>query len=67
MLNTTQPEATLQRLNPDSRYQIQVRAFNSVQYSWSYASIEVDTEKDGEWLNEKITFCGLKFRNFQTT
>nr|XP_034321559.1 neogenin isoform X1 [Crassostrea gigas] len=46
MLNTTQPEATLQRLNPDSRYQIQVRAFNRFQYSWSYASIEVDTEKD---------------------
>lgn len=46
MLNTTQPEATLQRLNPDSRYQIQVRAFNRFQYSWSYASIEVNTEKD---------------------
>lgn len=49
MLNTTQPEATLQRLNPDSRYQIQVRAFNRFQYSWGYASIEVNTEKDGEW------------------
>lgn len=49
MLNTTQPEATLQRLNPDSRYQIQVRAFNRFQYSWSCASIEVNTEKDGEW------------------
>ncbi|XP_078327626.1 neogenin-like isoform X5 [Crassostrea virginica] len=45
-LNTTHSEANLQRLSPDTSYQIQVWAYNDFGYSRKYASLVIRTDKD---------------------